>query len=87
MHFLAISKKYKGYVFLDENEDGTQTELKSCNANYLYKEFLLIEEKMRDIEFFKVVDEQALTSEGTDLLDGGSGLSSGSQVSLTDDSQ
>src|SRR5436190_19307969 len=51
--FLQYPKGSKGYIFLGENDDGTRTEIKSRNANFLENEFPGIGETSKDKEFFE----------------------------------
>lgn len=46
-------------IFLGENSDSTQTELKSRNINFLEQNFPSIEEVNKDAEIFEVEDELA----------------------------
>ena len=83
--FLRYPKGSKRYVFLGENDDGTQTELESRIADFLNRQFLSIGETSRDIEFFEEKDEPALAQEGVNPLVSGSGESdSGDSDSLDD---
>ena len=83
--FLRYPKGSKGYVFLGENDYGTQTELESWIANFLQQEFPSIGETHRDINFFEEEDEPAPAQEGVNPLVSGSGESdSGDSDSLDD---